>query len=231
MQIDILSSNTLKLTLSRLDMFDLDIKYESLSGKNPETKRLLAHVLKSIRLDQLNHKTGFDFSSDRIFVEAFPRPDGGCMLYVSSLGDENGADAESGKKRKSTTTAFKAVATPRAVTASKQVAVKRENIKTQFILESGDLRDFGGVCRSFRLQKQWERPGFENIGSALYVSEKGDGRYRLLIKGEGIKQPLISGIAGEFGEVLRGERELMYTKEHFKTLIAENAVECLSELL
>lgn len=220
MQIDILSSNTLKLTLSRLDMFDLDIKYESLSGKNPETKRLLAHVLKSIRIDQLNQKTGFDFTSDRIFVEAFPRPDGGCMLYVSSLGDE-GVPEESGRKRKSNTTAFKA-------TTAKSIAVKRDNTKTLLIFEAG-IRELGSVCRFISQQREWERPGFGEFESAVYKS--GGDKYRLVIKGEASRQPLLTGIVKEYGEALRGERELMHTKEHFTPMITENAVERLNELL
>ncbi|MCL1880618.1 MAG: adaptor protein MecA, partial [Oscillospiraceae bacterium] len=82
MQIDVLSQYTLKLTLTRYDMFDMDIKYESLSGTNPDTKRLLSHVLNLAKLDE---NAGLDFTGERLFVEAFPRPDGGCMLYISSL--------------------------------------------------------------------------------------------------------------------------------------------------
>ncbi|MDR2531324.1 MAG: adaptor protein MecA [Oscillospiraceae bacterium] len=243
MQIDILSSNTLKLTLSRLDMFDLDIKYESLSGKNPETKRLLAHVLKSIRLDQ---KVGFDFSCERIFVEAFPRPDGGCMLYVSSL------ESDSGKKKRThpkpretiynldespittlTGAASKAGAVFKTETAhkteavSKAASLKRENLKTLLILETEGMKELGCACKSLCLQKEWERIGFE---SALYLSEKAENKYRLIIKGDSGRQSLISGIIKEYGEPLRGERELMHTKEHFKPLIEENAAERLNEL-
>jgi negative regulator of genetic competence, sporulation and motility len=235
MQIDILSSNTLKLTLSRLDMFDLDIKYESLSGKNPETKRLLAHVLKSIRLDQLNQKTGFDFSSDRIFVEAFPRPDGGCMLYVSSLGDENNLMTDNTKKRKTSAKSAvieeRSVTAFKAVTAPKAVAIKRENLKSQLIFETDGVRELSGLCRSLCLQKEWKKQGFENLESTLYMSETNDGKYRLLIKGEGSKNSLLTGIAKEYGDILRGEREMMFTKEHFKPIIENNAAERLNELL
>jgi hypothetical protein len=207
-------------------MFDLDIKYESLSGKNPETKRLLAHVLKSIRLDQ---KVGFDFSCERIFVEAFPRPDGGCMLYVSSL------EAD-GRKRKPHLKArenvlktddcdmnsFKAETFPRALN------LKRENYKTLLIIETENMNELGGVCRCLNQQKEWQRLGFE---STLYLHETKSNKYRLVIKGSKGEQQLISGIVREYGELLRGEREMMYTKEHFKPIIEDNAAEKLSELL
>jgi len=220
MQIDILSSNTLKLTLSRLDMFDLDIKYESLSGKNPETKRLLAHVLKSIRLDQMSHKVGFDFTCERIFVEAFPRPDGGCMLYVSSL-EADGA----GKKRKAQLKP-KETENPEEPqseeTVYKAQSLKRENLKSLLIFETDGVNALGGVCKSLCLQKEWERTNFE---SALYLREN---KYRLVIKGE---NRLITRIVREYGEVLKGERELMHTKENFRTIIEESAAERLTELL
>jgi hypothetical protein len=168
-------------------------------------------------LEQLGEKTGFDFTSDRIFVEAFPRPDGGCMLYVSSLGDMEESDlpAEPVKKRKNTNASFKA-------TTNKTVAVKRESLKTLLILEVGGIRELGGVCRSLHSQKEQGRIAFE---SAAYEN---DGRYRMVIKGE---NALTVRIAKEFGDVLKGERELMYTKEYFKPVIEENAVERLNELL
>ncbi|MCL2077071.1 MAG: adaptor protein MecA [Oscillospiraceae bacterium] len=217
MQIDILSSNTLKLTLSRLDMFDLDIKYESLSGKNPETKRLLTHVLKTIRLDNLDRKFGFDFSSDRIFVEAFPRPDGGCMLYVSSLETDNS------RRRKVPVKARDTHLSPES-----PYSYKRESRKTLLIFETRGAKELGGVCRSLCLQKRWERLNFE---SSLYLCENGGNKYRLLIKEDSSKQLLISGIAKEYGELICGEREFIYTKEYYKAIIEEDAAERIAELL
>ena len=213
MQIDILSSNTLKLTLSRLDMFDLDIKYESLSGKNPETKRLLAHVLKKIRLDKLNspeegQKLGFDFTCERIFVEAFPRPDGGCMLYVSSL------EADGGKKKR-------AVAKPRYAGEDINI-IPREVQKNVMIFESKSLPELGRVCKGLQFQKDKF-----NIETSLHKSEN---KYRLIIKSESSRNTLISNIIKEYGEVLKGERELFYTCEHFGEIISENAAEKLTML-
>ncbi|MCL2696653.1 MAG: adaptor protein MecA [Oscillospiraceae bacterium] len=224
MQIDILSSNTLKLTLSRIDMFDLDIKYESLSGKNPETKRLLAHVLKSIRLDQ---KVGFDFSCERIFVEAFPRPDGGCMLYVSSL-EADGRKRKTHFKAKTDLNGDASGAAYEETVFPRALNLKRDNFKSTFIIETENMNELGGVCRSLNQQREWERLGFE---STLYMSENLPGKYRLVIKGSKTEQQLLTAIIKEYGELLRGEREFMHTKEHFKPIIEENAAEKLSELL
>ncbi|MDR2558489.1 MAG: adaptor protein MecA [Oscillospiraceae bacterium] len=224
MQIDILSSNTLKLTLSRIDMFDLDIKYESLSGKNPETKRLLAHVLKSIRLDQ---KVGFDFSCERIFVEAFPRPDGGCMLYVSSL-EADGRKRKSNFKTRNEAGCDVPGAPLEESIFPRALNIKRDSFKTTFIIEAENMNELGGVCRCLNQQKEWERLGFE---STLYIHENAGNKYRLVIKGSKTEQQQLSAIIREYGELLRGEREFMHTKEHFRPVIEENAAEKLSELL
>jgi hypothetical protein len=225
MQIDILSSNTLKLTLSRLDMFDLDIKYESLSGKNPETKRLLAHVLKTIRLDQkagvgAGAVSGFDLSCERIFVEAFPRPDGGCMLYISSL-EAGGA---SGKKKSQ-----KAVKEEIFVTPVKIQKREKELHGNALIFETDSFSELGGVCRSLCRQKEWERASFD---SALFQADSAQGgSYRLVIKSQTAGQSLLAGIIREYGDVLRGERELMRTREHFKPLMETGAAEMVAGLV
>lgn len=211
MQIDVLSTNTLKLTLSRLDMFDLDIKYESISGKNPETKRLLAHVLKSIQLDR---RIGFDFSGERLFVEAFPRPDGGCMLYISCLEPENNS-VKRNKKVKSP-----------ELTSGAEKNIKNEKVK-EFpkllgavqICEVKGLRALSGLCRCLCWQAECERLSFE---SALFA--KGS-TYRLVINGDSPR--LIAGIIKEYGELLRSETDKAATEEHFKLIAKENAAELM----
>jgi negative regulator of genetic competence, sporulation and motility len=151
MQIDVLSQNTLKLTLSRLDMFDMDIKYESLSGKNPDTKRLLSHVLRTVKLDK---SAGVDFSGERLFVEAFPRPDGGCMLYISCL-------FEDGEIRE-----VKSVKAPRRAVKSAACTL---------LCRFDSLKALEGVCKSLA----WYGDRLDTT-SALYS----DGtEYRLYITG------------------------------------------------
>ncbi|MGN0598138.1 MAG: adaptor protein MecA [Ruminiclostridium sp.] len=85
MKIDVLSNSTVKITLSGGDMKEYDLRYENLSRKSPDTKRLLGEVLKAVSLES---DIFFDANADRLFIEAFPRSDGGCMLYISSLEEE-----------------------------------------------------------------------------------------------------------------------------------------------
>jgi len=197
MQIDVLSQNTLKLTLSRLDMFDLDIRYESLSGKNPDTKRLLSHVLKTVKLDK---NSGVDFTGERLFVEAFPRPDGGCMLYISCL-------LESGN------TGIQPLPTAQA----NRVKAKKTN--PTFLYQFASISDLEGACRAL----SWQRSrGTINFTSSLFF---GNGHYRLLINTANKK--LITATVGEYGRAI-DVKEAAVTKEHYKLLASDNAAELLT---
>ena len=219
MQIDVLSQNTLKLTLSRLDMFDLDIKYESLSGKNPDTKRLLSHVLRTVKLDK---SSGVDFSGERLFVEAFPRPDGGCMLYISCLEEERSREAyPSRSPLRYAPPPSKRGATPPAQreTARSTGASKAEKLLCRF----KSVKELDGACKSL----SWQQINSKiNISSQLYSN--GD-EYRLFISGT--HKRLVSAIVSEYGELLTQEYELSFTCEHYKLIVHENAVEKMNEIL
>jgi hypothetical protein len=210
MQIDVLSQNTLKLTLSRLDMFDLDIKYESLSGKNPDTKRLLSHVLRTVRLDK---SAGVDFSGERLFVEAFPRPDGGCMLYISCLEENAAKSAPCHEKASKIRQARQAPKITKAVSSD----------KSELLCRLDSVKELGGVCKSLFWQYNHDRI---NISSTLYSNGK---EYRLLLRSNNKK--LITAIVSEYGELLSAEEQLPFTCEHYNLLVPENAVEKMSELL
>ena len=209
MQIDVLSQNTLKLTLSRLDMFDLDIKYETLSGKNPDTKRLLSHVLRTVRLDK---GSGVDFSGERLFVEAFPRPDGGCMLYISNLNEENKGKPPAVHRPRTHTLNIK----PRPREQSKSF----ESSKSILLCRFDSVKELDGACKSLAWQSTNSGLRFE---SALYENQ---GEYRLLLRCDNRK--LVSSIIAEYGESLNPDYELPFTYEHYNLLTDENAVEKMS---
>ncbi|NLJ16358.1 MAG: adaptor protein MecA [Clostridiales bacterium] len=99
MQIDVLANNTVKITLNRIDMTEYDVSFDSLSQKNPDTKRLLVELLTIIRLEK-----NLDLTDGRLFIEAFPRNDGGCMLYISclkKLNEKNSSKMKSNEPSKS----------------------------------------------------------------------------------------------------------------------------------
>ena len=81
MQIDLLAGNTVKITLELSDMYCYNIRYEDISGRSDETKVALSRLIAAIKENE-----NLDLSGERLLVEAFPRSDGGCMLYLSCLG-------------------------------------------------------------------------------------------------------------------------------------------------
>ncbi len=81
MTIEVISANTIKVALDEFDMADYNVTFDDLDRKSPETKSLLIDLLNSIKQEK-----NIDLSAERIFVEAFPKDDGGCLLYLSMLG-------------------------------------------------------------------------------------------------------------------------------------------------
>lgn len=85
MKYDALSRNTVKITLSEEDMKEYSLCAESIVRRSPETKAELTRLLKTMKLFG-------ESSPERLFLEAFPKNGGGCVLYVSNLEDETDAD-------------------------------------------------------------------------------------------------------------------------------------------
>lgn len=73
-----LSDSTVKITLSDEDMKEYSLRPENIMLNTSETKRIFAQLLKKLGIFH-------GCSAERLFLEAFPRADGGCVLYVSGL--------------------------------------------------------------------------------------------------------------------------------------------------
>ena len=80
MRIDTLAENTVKITLEPSDMDGCNIKYEDISGRSHETELALSRLISDVC-----EKHGLKLSGERLLVEAFPKSNGGCTLYVSCL--------------------------------------------------------------------------------------------------------------------------------------------------
>lgn len=92
MKIELLDDKTVKVLLSKHDMYNLNITYEEMDCKSPDTKKVLLSLL-----DEVKKQIKLDMTRGRLFIEAFPYADGGCILYVNML---EGSGAETIKKRK-----------------------------------------------------------------------------------------------------------------------------------
>lgn len=94
LKIELLDDKTVKVLLSKVDMTAYNLSYEEMDYKNPQTKRVILKLIEEIKKEvKINLSTG------KLFIEAFPYADGGCILYVNLL-DAGKADALSQKKLK-----------------------------------------------------------------------------------------------------------------------------------
>lgn len=85
MKYDTLSRNTVKITLTEADMRKYSISADCISGHTAETKRTLTDFVN--RLKEINPLFP-EYEPERLFLEAFPRSEGGCILFISTLGRE-----------------------------------------------------------------------------------------------------------------------------------------------
>lgn len=86
MKIDILSKTTVKLTLTAEDMNKNSLCYEALSGEGNSCRKAIGMLLKTdCKPESAAMAARLLNDRPRLFVEAFKRMDGGCMLYVSAL--------------------------------------------------------------------------------------------------------------------------------------------------
>ena len=89
MQIDELAGNTVKITLDPSDMDGYCIKCEDISGDSRTSELALSRLISCLSED---HNLGL--CGERLLVEAFPKSDGGCTLYISCLkGTPSGKNA------------------------------------------------------------------------------------------------------------------------------------------
>ncbi|WMJ23805.1 adaptor protein MecA [Paludicola sp. MB14-C6] len=80
MKIELLDDKTVKVVLSNADMAQFNLTYDEMDYKNPDTKRVILQLV-----DQIKREVSIDLSTGKLFIEAFPYADGGCILYVNLL--------------------------------------------------------------------------------------------------------------------------------------------------
>lgn len=80
MKIELLDDKTVKVLLSDIDMKSLELSYEEMDYKNPQTKRVLLKLI-----DEIKKEVKINLNAGKLFIEAFPYADGGCILYVNVL--------------------------------------------------------------------------------------------------------------------------------------------------
>lgn len=191
MLIEVIGSNTVKIVLNQYDMTDYDICFDRLSCKDPDTKRLLIELLQLVRVQK-----NIDLCTQKLYIEAFPCNDGGCMLYISPIDD---TDIES-------------------------VHHITKSPYTSMICECDSLDALTALSR--HLHKMHSHMIYN---AELFAS---NGKYRLLLfifnKLEDKIQPTVNEYAKIIG---MGDIQCAKTREHFKCLVDNNALELIVKTL
>lgn len=202
MNIEVLAGNTVKITLDRNDMTDYDVKYENLSKKSPDTKRLLIELLSAVRLEK-----NLDLGTGRLFIEAFPRNDGGCMLYISSIGGTS------------------SMKTDEEIIESIMEETSYASAKpSTLVCESDTAEEMGELCR--RLLEF-----VKDSVSSLYVSQEKVPVFRLIITQTESFRPIVMRLISEYGKIVGASDSAAETEEYFKCVINDKAVLTAGKIL
>ena len=84
LNIKYISNNTIKVILTKKDMDENNLSFEKLNQNNAETKELILNIVKNIIPDEK-----IDTARAKLYIEAFSRKNGDCILYISILSDKS----------------------------------------------------------------------------------------------------------------------------------------------
>lgn len=80
MIIEQLSSLTVKVSLTKTDLENHNVNFESLENSNKNTKEFVSSVIDEVRLN-----LGLDLYNEPLYIEAFSCINNGCILYISAI--------------------------------------------------------------------------------------------------------------------------------------------------
>ncbi len=80
MHIEPLDRQTVKVILSGKDMKQFSLTYENMDYEDPATRKVILRLLQKVQ-----ESTRLDFAQGKLFIEAFPDEEGGCILYLNLL--------------------------------------------------------------------------------------------------------------------------------------------------
>lgn len=71
---------TVKVVLSLADMKELELSYDDLDYARPETQKALNRIIRRV-----NAELSINLLASKLFVEAYPYADGGCILVINKI--------------------------------------------------------------------------------------------------------------------------------------------------
>lgn len=83
MKIEQIDMVTIKIELSGNDMTELSITYDEMDYQSKPTRRAILEIMHRVQ-----KKITLDIETNKLFIEAFPADDGGCVLLINLI-EEN----------------------------------------------------------------------------------------------------------------------------------------------
>lgn len=83
MQIDIIGANTVKITLNKADMLCYDFRFDRVDCNSPQMKEFIVDMI-----DTVKDRKNIELDSKQLYIEAFPKNDGGCLIYISPIDEK-----------------------------------------------------------------------------------------------------------------------------------------------
>ncbi|MGN0605377.1 MAG: adaptor protein MecA [Oscillospiraceae bacterium] len=81
--IEKLSNTAVKIIINKREMMRYGVCFETLNQNNSAARNMITEILKTMSLS-----TGINFTSARLFIEAFSIPENSCILYISIIEDD-----------------------------------------------------------------------------------------------------------------------------------------------
>lgn len=198
MQIDLLTSDTVKITLDLSDMASYGISFEDISAKKHDSVLLLSKLISEIK-----ESCRVGLSGERLLVEAFPKTDGGCMLYISCLGSADG-----GKNKKA------------------QKPVKQSEY---IITESCSLDNIAALCNILKRRRCIIGSSLYYYNNRSN-SSSGKSVYRLCFFGRQISGYVRAAIS-EYCEPVGFTEAVMHSTDEYFTKLCDNAINTISDCI
>lgn len=214
MKIDILSETTLKITLTCEEMDKNKLCCRSLSAKDGKGRKALGKLLSDISSNE-TAALAVKLLEDKkhLLLEAFPKTDGGCMVYLSDLeGIEDNIEDNIDKN------------TVNNANNKKEKGLLDISCKASpLIFETQSGEDLGLLCRCLlREKKQGAK-----FKSRLYAK---DNFYRLAITPQNLCTGRIMRIMKEYGNAYDCELTAAFTCEYYHLIAEKEAVKICSKL-
>ena len=203
MEIILISTGKLKITLSKSDLDDFGLDANTLDYGVAETKRMLWDIL-----SRAKHRVGFDPDNKRVLVRLYPAKDGSCEMFVTAT------DINEGSMYDNIASEYlEDMDDPEGYGPQPEVK----------ILELESLSALTEVCRRLK--------GLDLISnSEVYVFEE---KFYLIIfyTSQKFYSPLDElSLIGEYGTPQRSPNMLLNIYEFGKNICGSNAINKFSEL-